>query len=58
MNQTHLLSKIREQFLLELGGYISIPSVEEYIVPWQLVNESGIKGCLQLAIDWQKESIN
>ena len=54
MNQTHLLSKIREQFLLELGGYISIPSVEEYIVPWQLVNESGIKGCLQLAIDWQK----
>lgn len=58
MNQTHLLSKIREQFLLELGGYISIPSVEEYIVPWQLVNESGIKGCLQLAIDWQNESIN
>ena len=51
MNQSHLLEKIKTQFIKELGGYLKIDNIDAYIVPWQLPNESGIKGCIQLAID-------
>ncbi|MBL1228078.1 ROK family protein [Enterococcus sp. BWB1-3] len=49
MNQGHLLHKIRRQFIEQMAGYMDTPEVNEYIVRWQLANESGIIGCLLLA---------
>lgn len=54
MNQGHLLVKVREQFEKLLAGYVNVPPLEEYIVPWGLPNQSGLLGALLLA----KEKIN
>lgn len=49
MNQDHLLPKIQQEFVQQMGGYMEIPNVEQYIVRWGLPNESGIQGSLLLA---------
>lgn len=49
MNQHHLIQKIRQSFQKQLADYVTVPPLEEYIVPWQLANKSGITGCLLLA---------
>ncbi|GCF94077.1 fructokinase [Enterococcus florum] len=51
MNQDHLLQKIRRHFLKAINGYVQVPSVEEYIVRWELPNESGLIGALLLAME-------
>ena len=56
MNQDHLLKKIREQFAEQMAGYMVTPALDEYIVRWGLPNESGITGCLLLAMDAYQES--
>ncbi|WP_086315316.1 fructokinase [Enterococcus sp. 7F3_DIV0205] len=49
MKQTHLLPKIRESLEQQLGGYVSLPDLEEYIVGCGLGDNSGTMGCLLLA---------
>lgn len=48
MNQDHLLQKIRQQFVEQMAGYMETPEVQEYIVRWDLPNQSGIIGSLLL----------
>lgn len=49
--QAHLLPKIKQQFAEQLGGYVNVPSLDEYIVRCQLGDNAGIVGCLHLAAD-------
>lgn len=49
MEQKHLLNLVREKFEEIIGGYLTLPPVEEYIIPTGLGNESGILGSLLLA---------
>lgn len=49
MKQTHLLPKIRASLVQQLGGYVALPVLEEYIVGCDLGDNSGTMGCLLLA---------
>ncbi|MBM7542822.1 ROK family protein [Amphibacillus cookii] len=49
MKQNHMIGRIRKEFDRLLNGYVTLPSTEEYIVPWSLSGESGIVGALLLA---------
>ncbi|MBO0441409.1 ROK family protein [Candidatus Enterococcus ikei] len=49
MKQAHLLPKIRESLEQQLGGYVALPLLEEYIVGCDLGDNSGTMGCLLLA---------
>ncbi len=53
MRQTHLISKIRQQLLKHLGGYIQNPTViqgiENYIVEPGLHENAGVCGAIALA---------
>ncbi|EOL50399.1 ROK family protein [Enterococcus caccae] len=49
MKQTHLLPKIRESLEQQLGNYVALPALEEYIVGCDLGDNSGTFGCLLLA---------
>lgn len=49
MHQKHLFKLVREKFEELLGEYLNLPSLDEYIIPTGLGNESGILGSLLLA---------
>ncbi|MGX7263362.1 ROK family protein [Enterococcus crotali] len=49
MKQTQLFPKIRESLEQQLGGYVSLPALDEYIVGCDLGDNSGTMGCLLLA---------
>ncbi|ALS02015.1 fructokinase [Enterococcus silesiacus] len=49
MKQTHLFPKIRESLERQVGGYVSLPALDEYIVGCDLGDNSGTMGCLLLA---------
>ena len=49
MNQDHLIEKVREKFEEILNNYLSLPSLDEYIILPGLGDEAGIKGSLLLA---------
>ncbi|MGX7245012.1 ROK family protein [Enterococcus quebecensis] len=49
MKQQHLFPKIRESLVKQLGGYVELPDLEEYIVGCDLGDNSGTMGCLLLA---------
>lgn len=49
MKQTHLFPKIRESLQQQLGGYVSLPDLENYVVGCDLGDNSGTMGCLLLA---------
>lgn len=53
MKQTHLMSKIRESLEQQLGGYVTLPPLEDYIVGCDLGDNSGTLGCLLLAKEQQ-----
>lgn len=50
MNQQHLFPMIHEKFTEYLANYVATPELTSYIVPCGLGNESGITGCLLLAL--------
>lgn len=49
MKQQQLLPLIRESLKAQVGGYVSLPPLEEYIVGCDLGDNSGTIGCLLLA---------
>lgn len=49
MEQQHLFPKIHQKFTELMADYLSLPTVEDYIVPTGLGNQSGIIGSLLLA---------
>ena len=49
MKQAHLFPKIRENLETLLNGYVSLPSLDTYIVPPALGDDAGILGGLYLA---------
>lgn len=49
MKQTQLFPKIRESLQQQLGGYVSLPNLDEYVVGCELGDNSGTLGCLLLA---------
>lgn len=49
MKQTQLFPKIRESLQQQLGGYVSLPPLDEYVVGCELGDNSGTLGCLLLA---------
>ena len=51
MKQTQLFPLIYKEFSKLMNGYVSTPSLEEYIVPCALGDNAGITGCLLLAQD-------
>jgi len=48
MNQRHLLDLVKVKFLELLSDYVSLPSIDEYIIPTGLESDSGIVGSLLL----------
>lgn len=54
MQQEKMIQKVRNLFEEKMNGYVSYPSIEEYIQTPKLGNNAGIMGCLQLAKDLQK----
>lgn len=49
MKQAHLFPKIRESLAQQLGGYVSLPALDEYLVGCDLGDNSGTMGCLLFA---------
>jgi len=49
MQQAHLFDLVRDKFKDLLGDYLTLPPLDEYIIPTGLGNESGILGSLLLA---------
>lgn len=49
MKQTQLFPKIRASLEMQLGGYVALPVLEDYIVGCDLGDNSGTMGCLLLA---------
>ena len=50
MKQVHLFDKIRKSFKQQLGDYVQLPALEDYIVPCALGDNAGLIGCLSLAL--------
>ena len=51
MKQAHLFPLIRESFKKQMADYVVTPDLEDYIVPTGLGDNSGITGCLLLAME-------
>lgn len=51
MKQAQLFPLVRQEFEKLMGGYVQLPSLEEYIVPPALEDNAGITGCLLLAAE-------
>jgi fructokinase len=59
MKQEQMLPMIREQFLKQLAGYLTLPQVldaENFIRLYSLGDNQGVMGCLKLAADAVAES--
>ena len=51
MEQSHLFHKIRQRLSQRLAGYLSLPELEEFIMPPGLGAQAGVLGALALAQD-------
>lgn len=51
MKQKQLFPLVRNQFKEQMGGYVSTPDIDQYIVDPGLGDNAGIIGCLLLAAD-------
>ena len=51
MQQAHLFDKIRTNLSQRLAGYVSLPELDEFIVPPGLGTQAGILGAMALAQD-------
>ncbi|WP_444546634.1 ROK family protein [Clostridium felsineum] len=51
MKQLQLFPRIRKELEKLMANYVSMPNLDEYIVPPALKDNAGITGCLLLAID-------
>lgn len=60
MHQTQLLPLVRAQVETALGGYLQTPQLQDmaqYIVPPALHDDQGVMGCLKLAAEALRESL-
>lgn len=55
MKQAQLFPLIRQEFEKLMGGYVQLPTLEDYIVPPALGDNAGITGCLLLAAEQLKK---
>lgn len=51
MEQSHLFQKIRARLSARLAGYVSLPELEQFIMPPGLGAQAGVLGALALAQD-------
>ncbi|WP_431732471.1 ROK family protein [Clostridium pasteurianum] len=54
MKQLQLFPLIRKELEKLMANYVSMPNLDEYIVPPALKDNAGITGCLLLAMDTKK----
>jgi len=58
MSQAHLFPMIREELKQLVAGYVVLPSLEDYVVPPALGNNSATVGCFMLAKSKQNKIKN